>query len=80
MQTILIEFISRNKFDILSIKNSYVPRIIKICAPEIPGKIMAKEQTNPHKKIYKIVTLGSKEEMLKIIKLDNIEKISKNIY
>ena len=50
MQTILIEFISRNKFDILSIKNSYVPRIIKIYAPEMPGKIMAKEQTTPHRK------------------------------
>ena len=80
MQTILIESISRNKFDILSIKNSYVPRIIKIYAPEMPGKIMAKEQTTPHRKIYKTVTLGSKEDMLKIIKLDNIEKISKNIY
>ena len=80
MQTILIESISRNKFDIFSIKNSYVPRIIKIYAPEMPGKIMAKEQTTPHRKIYKTVTLGSKEDMLKIIKLDNIEKISKNIY
>ena len=80
MQTILIDSIFRNKFDILSIKNSYVPRIIKIYAPEIPGKIMAKEQITPHRKIYKIVTLGSKEDMLKIIKLDNIEKINKNIY
>ncbi len=80
MHTILTEYISINKFDILSIKNSYVPRIIKIQAPEIPGKIMAKEQITPHRKIYKIVNLGSKEDMLKIMKLDTIEKISKKIY
>tara|TARA_A100000164_G_C21608511_1_gene630954 strand:+ start:419 stop:544 length:126 start_codon:yes stop_codon:yes gene_type:complete len=41
---------------------------------------MAKEQITPHRKIYKIVNLGSKEDMLKIMKLDTIEKISKKIY
>tara|TARA_B100001564_G_scaffold277286_1_gene239133 strand:+ start:892 stop:1017 length:126 start_codon:yes stop_codon:yes gene_type:complete len=41
---------------------------------------MAKEQITPHKKIYTIVILGSKDDMLNIIKLNIIEKINKNIY
>ena len=73
----VIEPISVEKSDILLIKNSYVPSMIKIYAPDIPGKIIAKEQIIPHKKIYQFVIAGSNDGELKIIKLIIIEKINK---
>ena len=73
----VIELTSVENSDILLIKNSYVPSMIKIYAPDIPGKIIAKEQIIPHKKIYKFVIDGSKDGELKIRKLIIIERINK---
>ena len=42
-----------------------------------PGRIIAKEQIIPHKKIYKFVIVGSKDGELKIRKLIIIERINK---